>query len=126
MILSFKEQFKQPILDGTKIHTIREDGSDRWHAGKHIHAATGVRTENYDCFFQAECVSTQTIFMTYYNEFEVSIDYTYLYRSEINDLAKRDGFEGYYHFAKWFYPLISKSKTRSFVGKIIHWTDFRY
>lgn len=51
MILSFKPQFRQKILDGTKIHTIRDDPNDRWQAGKIIHAATGVMTKNYDCFY---------------------------------------------------------------------------
>lgn len=49
MILSFKEQFIPKILDGTKIHTIREDKKNRWEAGKKIHFATGVRTKNYKC-----------------------------------------------------------------------------
>lgn len=47
MILGFKPQFVQPIIDRTKIHTIREDKHNRWVPGKVIHMATGVRTKSY-------------------------------------------------------------------------------
>ena len=44
MILSFKPQFKQKILDGAKIHTIRKDEANRWHIGRIIHFATAIAT----------------------------------------------------------------------------------
>jgi hypothetical protein len=34
MILSFKQQFKEKILSGEKIHTIREDLGRRWQPEK--------------------------------------------------------------------------------------------
>lgn len=128
MILSFKPQFVDPILNGTKIHTIREDSTDRWKAGNSIQCATGVRSKNYNCFFESECVSTQEIFMTYaHNDIlEISIDGRYLYWEDRNKLALNDGFEDWQDFFNWFHPIIMESKSKSFVGKIIHWTDFRY
>lgn len=53
MILGFKPQFKPLILDGCKIHTIREDKNDRWKVGTKIQMATGVRTKNYEQFAEA-------------------------------------------------------------------------
>lgn len=128
MILSFKPQFVQPILNGTKIHTIREDSTDRWKAGNSIQCATGVRTKNYNCFFESECVSVQDIFMTYANGdiLEISIDDKYIYWEERRQLALYDGFENWIDMFNWFYPLIAKSPNQHFAGKIIHWTDFRY
>lgn len=57
MILSFKKQFSEPILKGTKIHTIREDKPNRWKPGNKIHFANGVRTQNYNCFKESVCIS---------------------------------------------------------------------
>jgi hypothetical protein len=59
MILGFKPQFKEPILKGTKIHTLRDDEQERWRVGMTIHFATGVRTKYYNCFKQDKCKSTQ-------------------------------------------------------------------
>lgn len=59
MILGFKPQFKPLILDGTKIHTIREDKNDRWKVGTKIQMASGVRTKNYEQF--AEAVVTKIL-----------------------------------------------------------------
>lgn len=128
MILSYKKQFVQPILDGTKIHTIREDPHDRWHAGRKIHHATGVRTPNYNCFKEDECTGTQDIIMTYAHGdiLEVSIDDKYFYWEEKRQLALYDGFENWMQMFDWFYPLIEKSPNEHFAGKIIHWTDHRY
>lgn len=132
MVLGFKERFKQPILEGKKIHSIREDAHDRWKAGNLIHAATGVRTSKYDCFLTGVCVSVQYVFMTYYfGRLEVSIGSDpycdqYLHHPAIEQLAKNDGFESYQDFADWFIPLIEASADNRFSGKIIHWTDFKY
>ena len=126
MILGFKKQFKAPILAGTKIHTLREDEHDRWHAGIIIHMATGVRTKDYDCFKMSACVSTQRVFMTFTHLLEISIGGKYLYYPEKMVLAKNDGFATYEEFEKWFYDAIKKSKNDCFSGKIIHWTHYRY
>lgn len=61
MVLGFKPQFVQKILNKSKIHTIREDSNDRWKAGRKIQMATGVRTKNYNKFAETDCISTQKI-----------------------------------------------------------------
>lgn len=129
MILSFKKQFKQAILDGTKIHTIREDPADRWNDEQHIHYATGVRTKHYQCFKEGPCVSTQEVLMTYaYNDLiEISVDDTELFGyQERLAFAKNDGFETWEAFFDWFYPLILRSPKEVYIGKLIHFTDKRY
>lgn len=35
-----------------KLHTLRVDKSARWHAGRMIHFATGVRTKSMEIFFK--------------------------------------------------------------------------
>ena len=131
MILSFKPQFKQPILDGTKIHTIREDPHDRWKRGRKIHQATGVRTKNYDCFNETYCMGVQKIEIIWYPKQGPAVylnDYTFPFYGQMQNetfgfeqmelLAKNDGFPSVEAFFEWF--------NKDFDGKIIHFTDYRY
>lgn len=131
MIISYKKQFpwgkptdfKKKIMEGVKIHTIREDPHGRWIAGKHIHHAHGARTKNYDCFLENDCVSVQSININYYDfepdirKVEVEIDGEKVYKF-LDKLLRNDGFDNGRDFFKWF--------NSDFQGKIIHWTDFKY
>lgn len=135
MVLSFKKQFAEPILNGQKIHTIRQDQHHRWSNGKHIHMATGVRTKNYHCFNETVCTGIEYIFMTWSNSrgLEISIGQdelcdTYLYSYDLKKLAYNDGFESLEAFENWFIEAIKSQPNGQdyFSGKIIHWTDFRY
>lgn len=145
MILSFsKKEFIDKILDGTKIHTIRQDKGNRWHAGKKIHVwYKNPRNVTQNPFpievlafidledrIPQECISTQEIRMKLINRREIikvtidSIDY---YLSEngswsilLSSLIRNDGFDSAKDFYDWFKPLCP------FKGKIIHWTNFKY
>ncbi len=135
MILSYKKQFpwgkstdfKRKILEGSKIHTIREDPHGRWRSGKHIHHAHGVRTKNYDCFLENDCISVQSLHINYYDldpnrqKVEVIIDGEKVYEIHdewLEELAINDGFGSVDNFFKWF--------DSDFHGKIVHWTPFKY
>ena len=152
MILGFKKQFEQPILDGTKIHTIREDSKNRWKAGNTIQFATGVRTKHYNQFLQWHCVSVQPIVLVNHgNHVYCRIqtgDKEFIHNDcvEHGPVERGDTYIRYYkedrqfggkgllhdlckndglsweEFKKWFVP----NEGDKFEGKIIHWTDFRY
>lgn len=121
MVIGFKKQFVQPILSGTKIHTIREDKGNRWKAGKLIHFVTG-----YKQFKTGKCVSVQVVEITYHecidpgegDLFEVKIDGHVQNLAQIMRLCAFDGFDTIAEFMDWF--------NKDFSGKIIHWTDLRY
>ena len=132
MILSFKEQFKEPILNGVKIHSIRQDQHNRWKIDRIIHMATGVRTKKYQQFAEHICKSIQEIEIFHFesimfaNKIAVCIDGKVFgqyydknrYDYQLNQLAKNDGFKRVSDFFEWF--------DSDFKGKIIHWTDFKY
>ena len=124
MVLGFKPQFEEPILQGRKKHTIRIDKNDRWKPGMKIHFATGVRTRLYHQFYEGFCKSTQKIQILWDNislngEFvSVLIDGRPIDFDEVETLAVNDGFEDVSEFLNWF--------DEDFKGKIIHWTDLRY
>jgi hypothetical protein len=136
MILGFKPQFKEPILKGTKKHSIRIDKHNRWIPGRQIQFATGVRTKKYNEFKEGWCRSTQSIEIGYKSDGNkiVWIDDYIFYcsvktckkclassperRKQMLTLAQNDGFINIMHFFFWF--------NKDFTGKIIHFTDLKY
>jgi len=128
MVIGFKKQFVEPILQGTKVHTIRSDEHDRWFPGRVMHMATGTRSKYYNCFKETPCISTQRIFMTYDWMLHISIGWDCgceLYHDEKEKLAKNDGFENFKAFENWWYPILAENN-KGYTGKIIHWTSLRY
>jgi hypothetical protein len=133
MILGFKTQFangeptnfEQKILEGSKIHTLRE--GDRWSKGNFIHMATGVRTKEYKQFNTCredlqKCVDTQPVHITWVEgKIDVFVNGRYLTRQEVRQFIKNDGLREH-EFLDWFFPYAEDM----WQGQIIHWTDFKY
>jgi hypothetical protein len=136
MVIGFKEQFVEPILDGKKIHTIREDATNRWVKGRVMHMATGVRTKKYNQFNEEICNGTQKFEIKWSKNnkglvsenrgVQVFIDgvnvtnHTFGVFDEmlVEVLARNDGFATVKDFFEWF--------SEDYTGKIIHWTELRY
>jgi uncharacterized protein YqfB (UPF0267 family) len=126
MVLGFKKQFVPLILNGTKIHTIREDKKNRWKVGMTIHMATGVRTKEYNQFATAKVTKIEHIeikwilpskastalnsrgVQVYINDKNITLEC-----EKIDALVKNDGFNSRSDFFEWF--------NQDFKGKIIHW-----
>ena len=123
MVLGFNPRFVDPILAGSKIHTIRADAHDRWREGLTIQFATGVRTKKYRKFKEGLCIRTQTIIIEHHDhtigDTEIVVDNKILSLKEIKELSANDGFENLVDFVKWF-------DKDCFKGKLIHWTQKRY
>lgn len=127
MILTFsKEKFKRKILLGKKIHTIREDKTNRWFKGRVAQLWLGnprnTRAKAKPHFFQeVTIVSVQEVIIKSFermNDSYVTVDGRRLDLQETRDLAWNDGFENLVEFWLWF--------NADFTGKIIHWTDKKY
>jgi len=122
MILGFNKRFVPKIESGSKIHSIREDGTNRWKLGMLIHFATGIRSPNYCNFKMGQCLSTQKIEFKYVMHDDkipvVLVDGVVLSTPEVKLLARNDGFDSMEEFYGWFHS--------DFTGKIIHWTNFIY
>lgn len=116
MILGSKQQFIPKYLDGSKIHSIRE--GHRWRKGMTIHFYEKVRQKGMRKFMPDRvCVSTQDVVIICYAHM-IMIDGRWLTESEIEILARNDGFDS----AKDLFAFFSDN----FTGQIIHWTDFKY
>jgi thymidylate kinase len=120
MILSFKERFVEPIKNGTKIHTIREDKHNRWKAGMKIHFWKGnPRNVTKNPYQFAESVvykvSNIEIFPSQ-NRIQIQ-DHYFDSRCALNDIARNDGFK-LWEEMKEFFP-------EDFKGKLIFWEGAR-
>ncbi|GAA4156728.1 hypothetical protein GCM10022217_16020 [Chryseobacterium ginsenosidimutans] len=135
------DQLKRPLKEDYKgkLHTIREDKNDVWHAGILI----DFILENADNFRFAPripVISTQDVFMTKKgNDLEITIanvgsyigdDDFYLWFDAKEKLAINDGFDSYDEFSEYFLLKINENGSKTgnywYSGKIIHWTDFKY
>lgn len=132
MILSFSEdKFKDRILSGVKIHTIRTDRSERWKKGQIIHFWRGnPRNKNAKVkphqFHEMNCRSVQKIEMTFYPEStQVIIDNRKLSADEVEELAIADGFDNVTDMRKWFMANLP-DESDTFKGRLIHWTKNKY
>jgi len=128
MVIGFKKQFVPKILDGTKIHTIRQDDKNRWKPMRVMHMYTGGRfSKEYRQFAEKQVKSTQRIeIRATENDVLIYVDGKELPFNVFNALCIQDGFESYLDFCDWWMPVILRSENGRFIGKIIHWTDERY
>lgn len=103
-----------------KLHTIREDKSDRWKEGNKIHFVINNRTKDRFQFAPVmRCTGVQKIEIKNYGDMvHVFIDGKWMKIEDIIELALNDGFDSVEDFFKWF--------DKDFTGKIIHWTNERY
>lgn len=128
MILPFQNQF-EPLIHGSKIHTIRTDEKDRWKPGMKIHMCVNNRTKNMRVFKVAECVSVQTVRLYFYQHV-IGVRFFAMVDGHVvspKRLATNDGLS-MIDFCNWFYPLACKQNPKELIytGKIIHWTDYKY
>lgn len=123
MIIGFNPQFVDPILKGTKIHTIRADVHNRWKQGRTLHMSTGVRTPNFNCFHEQKCLGIQHIEIDLTGLIAVTVEGRSLNFGTINQLAINDGFTNVIDFRAWFARTLENA---IYTGKIIHWTNYRY
>jgi len=121
MILTFsKPKFVSRIALGIKIHTIREDKTERWYTGRTIHFWFGnprnIKNNPYQ-FRKGICILTQKIEIKnkciYIDNRELK-----LCSDKVELLAIQDGFDSGQEFFEWF--------DKDFSGKLIHWTDYKY
>lgn len=127
-----------------KIHTIRQDLSNRWKVGMMVDFFINARTKKAFRFApRVPVISLQNIKITrtdhlsmssypfqmyiqtipidnvqYKRSFIVEIDGSIISLSKLSKLAINDGFDSVDDFFNWFCD--------DFEGKIIHWTDLKY
>ncbi|AZB07464.1 hypothetical protein EG344_00715 [Chryseobacterium sp. G0162] len=124
------DQVERPLADNYfgKLHTIREDKTDRWKEGRMIDFFINNRTKDAFRFApRIPVISTQIIFFDYFpkiGKLNVIIDGKHLSPERLEILALNDGFENFQEFKEYFKNVVSTGKPKKM--KIIHWTNFKY
>jgi len=114
-----------------KIHSAREDKTDRWDEGKIIQFATHVRSPELRMFGIAMCTGYQRMKLWTDNvQVFVQVDNRLLTGAEVVRFYQNDGFDTIDQFISWFMPLCVAAQAFgpmfALNRKLIHWTDFRY
>jgi len=125
--------FKQQILEGKKIHTIREN-YDLWfrrvekvNFGKAIISLREWEGKPYKSkqveFMRLERAGCERFYCHYLNDSHIRSQVNCgSYKLGLAQMAVNDGFESKSDLLSWFF----KKPDSSFKGAIIHFTDLRY
>lgn len=134
-------KFDNSIDHQPKIHTIREDKTERWKPGIMIDFFINARQVTMFRFApRIPVISVQEIFMTSRGsmlEITVAKQGSYIGGEDFyvdavtqGQLATNDGFSKYDDFRNYFLSVIEANGKATgnywFSGKIIHWTNFNY
>jgi hypothetical protein len=112
-LYNFKAQFVPHVLTGSKTHTIRAIRAHPDKPGNTLHLYTGLRQKGAQLLMRARCTRVQEIRIDF--DGAIAIDGLYLSRDEMEQLARRDGFECAYQMLKFWEGRLP------FTGHIIHW-----
>lgn len=133
MILSFQKRFVVPISEGRKIHSFRLDPHDRWKAGNSIQYYIDTRTKNMKKFRDdGECKHIMHVFISIQGSSAMIFRRNPIYTNIANrgrridtwKFAINDGFQSTDDFIACIKQLHPGEQI--LIGKVIHWTDFRY
>ncbi|WP_339680008.1 ASCH domain-containing protein [Cyclobacterium marinum] len=141
MLLGFKKQFAGPILDGTKIFTIREKRKVEPKIGETLHMYSGLRTKHTELISKEHtltgiqlvdiAISEDRSVKPFIKWVTVYVDERQLSNTELNVLAVSDGFTDLNDFCN-FWLKGGKPDENKWVVVLKkdlvmhHWTDFRF
>ena len=123
---SFKKQFADPILAGTKVQTIRARRMGRSrHArpGETLQLYTGLRTKYVKLLGTAACVDATPITIDVFGaEVRTAYGEVFAILNGIDDFARRDGFEDWQSMRLFWEE--NHPDVRMFDGTLILWVGF--
>jgi len=140
MLLGFKKRFAPNIINGSKIHTLRNARKVEPKIGELLYMYTGLRTRNCELIRKDLTLkSIQQVEIVFYwgsydrhgNEKEseshhpvIWVDHEHLTDDQINDFFVNDGFKDESDFVN-FWDLKKGSDVVAEL-QMFHWTDFVY
>jgi hypothetical protein len=119
---SFKAQFVEPIIVGTKRQTIRADRKRHARSGEALQLYTGMRTRSCRLIGRALCLGVSPILLRLSPVGGVRInDVPWI--GSLDEFAQSDG------FSKWddllYFWELNHGDCSTFSGVLIRWTDFK-
>ena len=138
--VGFKKRFVEPILIGTKVHTLRVPPKREPKIGETLFMYTGLRTKHCEFITDKEkLISKQKAVIiirrkpmvkglnVFVYDISVSVDRRILSSDELEIFVQYDGFKNVADFCNFWF--IGEKKTKRKVGGLLnlyHWTDLRY
>lgn len=143
MLLGFKKRFKEPILQLTKVFTMRGKRKNDPKIGETLYMYTGLRTANCELTSnQEKLISVQKVLIDMWvdtfvmKELCIYVDNRKLTTDEVEQFVKYDGFIDKKDFAEYWIDGCKKDlKKRGYLKgrcelcwelELFHWTDLRY
>lgn len=114
MNINYKKEMERALASGVKLHTIRQKPIA---VGTMLNHIVYPYHKDRRCVLSNYCKSTQLISIEPTSR-TIIIDGKELSKTDMERLAKNDGFETMADFWSFF--------NQSYQGMIIHWTDTRY
>ena len=116
-LYNFQPRFVDPILSGTKRHTIRKHRRYPDRIGSTLHLYTGLRHPGARLLARVQCTAVCSISIA--TDGEVEIDRCPLTEVGREELARRDGFSGWPDM----YQFWLRTHQLPFDGQIIFWAS---
>lgn len=112
--INFKQQFIAPVASGKKRQTIRKPRKRQTVPGDKLYLYSGMRTKAVLKLREVECIAVIPI---YISASSVRLDSIDLKASEIDNLARLDGF----NTTEEFYEFFKLNHGVPFEGEVIKW-----
>lgn len=136
MLLGYKPRFVDPILIGTKVHTMRKPRKVKPKIGETLHMYTGLRTAHCKLITKKEkLISVQKAQVHikriklkgngYTYQCAIKVDGKRLSPVEGVELIKFDGFKSTLDFCEFWFANV-KGNTIKETLDLYHWTDLKY
>lgn len=121
---SFKKQFAEPILLGSKRQTIRADRRRHARPGEQLQLYTGMRTKHCRLIARATCTDVERVMLDFSNYGVVKIGDTVLFSdARMQEFARSDGFASWADMRNFWRE--NHPGTDVFEGVLIMWGDLR-
>jgi hypothetical protein len=122
--LSFKGQFVDRVLDGTKRQTIRNFRKYPIKPGETLYLYYGMRTKHCKKLKEVQClrvfkikITRKTITVTTSHEGVRTFTVVYSTPFELDRFAQSDGFQDWQQMKRWW----TMTHTLPFTGQLIQW-----
>jgi hypothetical protein len=116
-LYNFQPRFVDPILAGTKRHTIRAPRRHPDRPGSTLHLYTGLRRKGARLLKRVECTAVAEIAITEWGT--IRVDGRCITEEEAEELARRDGFADLAEMLEHWRGRLP------FVGHMIFWSPDR-
>jgi hypothetical protein len=132
MLLGFYKRFVSPIENGTKIQTMRNTPKRMPKIGERLHMYTGPYNEQRKLITKEhtlKSIQTIRVHFFFHKESKTHRPFIWIDNKGLHDDIKEefyinDGFKDENDFVSFW--KLKKEKDCTFIGKLFHWTDFKY